>query len=333
MLFVLHFVNNFEPYHATTGITELTMEYNGNCPAHKIKVYYAGINNDYPVLCKFKNVNPGDIITCSSSPYDTFRVSTFISIEYENDCDSKRRRRLLFESSDVEYPDDDYYDVAGRSGSSSDSIDESDNGSECIAKFRTNCKQHLVGTQSEGCNALTVVSYVDAAGAKCDDTIIVDDASSSDDDGNESQDDAVEYNALANGERNMESPLKWIARLDPFIRWILLSIFVSAMALLLCSCYFCIVRKHRNVPNGAAAQRKNSEKAHRARLRTLSYGKVIEDEEFEDDDDDEFFNENGQTHHQIEDMQSDDNEELESTIGINEENDSEIEMMTMNAGE
>merc|ERR1711879_975727 len=105
----------------------------------------------------------------------------------------------------------------------------------------------------------------------CDDSIVADDdASSSGEIGNvdDSEDGPTAYNALANGERNMESP----------IRWILLSIFVSSMGLLLCSCYFCIFRKHRNDPNDPnrrATHKKQSAKMNKERLRTLSYGKVI----------------------------------------------------------
>ena len=299
-------------------------------------MYYAGLSDDYPVLCKFKNVSPGDTITCSSTPYDTFRVSTFIVIEYDHDCtsdsDESGRRRLF--SSTYHFDDDhqdedssiDSVDPESSSGDShyiesldidtdtehsDESVDSDDRGTECIAKLRTDCRRNLVGTQSEGCGVLTVTAFVDGEGMECDaaDVVIVDDGSSSVD-STDPDDGATGYNALSNGEENMSAPLRWIEELDPFIKWALLCIFVSSMALMLCSCYFCIFR------NRARAQKRPSAAA-KERLRTLSYGNLAVDEEEEED----FFSENGQTQHRIGDTEED------------EDNDSEIEMITVDAGE
>merc|ERR1719242_577863 len=99
------------------------MKYRGKCPAHRIKVYYAGIHDDYAVLCKFKNISPGDTITCSSTGYDTFRDSTFIVIEYDPECEfesdsSDDDPRRLIQS---QFRDDD--DHRGNSSSSDHDTD------------------------------------------------------------------------------------------------------------------------------------------------------------------------------------------------------------------
>merc|ERR1712242_27674 len=47
-----------ETCQCTDGISELSMKYRGDCPASTIDVHYAGINEDYPVLCTFSDVSP-----------------------------------------------------------------------------------------------------------------------------------------------------------------------------------------------------------------------------------------------------------------------------------
>ena len=279
------------------GISELTMEYNGECTAARIKVYYAGINDDYEHLCKFKEVEPGDIITCSAEPYGTFGDSTFISIDY--DCsDNRRLRRLLSsDSSDDGSSDDGSSDVATTDRPTVEptprptvsptafptkeptvrtsvaptlkpSEKYSEDGGECVAKFRTDCNRNIIGSESEGCSDLTVVSYVDATGALCDELMIIGDGSS---------EDAVEHNALLNGEQSMDSPLEWVQALDPFIKWVLLGIMVTFVALMGIACYFCVIRK---------AKRANTRRqGFGGKTETIgSYGNVAVDEECHDEE-------------------------------------------------
>ena len=42
---------------------------------------------------------------------------------------------------------------------------------DCIANFKTNCKTQLVGQAVEECD-LSVISYIDASGQFCDETVL-----------------------------------------------------------------------------------------------------------------------------------------------------------------
>ena len=302
------------------GLTEMTIKYDGDRPASRIELYFAGVHDDYPVLCTFSNISPGDTIECSSTPYDTFRDSTIIGIQYDRDCDPQSpssdssdsdRRRLIRtrvrddrnrSSSDdsyrkrdsvdpsddtdesqysTDYPmdrnfagdgDDDHDDNTdsddGDSEDSEDSEDadnsdqsedstDSSAGGQCIAKFRTYCSRSIVGSRSEGCDDLRMVSYVDGAGHECDQITL---HGSSQGDTNSDSDDHT-YNAIASGQgmSASTSPIEWIKGLDPFTRYTLLAIMVTSVALMCVACYICV---YVNVQKGSG--RKDEQIAGRA---------------------------------------------------------------------
>ena len=287
----------------------MTMKYHGDCPASNIEVYYAGVHDDYPVLCSFSDISPGDTITCSSTPYDTFRDSTFIAVQYDPHCnpqsvssdssESSHRRRLIRvrddrnqSSSDDSYRgsrdnvdpsedtesqysidnlteyhfvhfgddnhgDDDHVDDHNQKASDSDSGDSEDSetsegtkhsdnsedstdssaGGQCIAKFRTYCSRSVVGSRSEGCDDLQMISYVDGAGYECDEGTLGGYTRDVDSDSDDST-----YNAVASGQgiSAPQSPIEWIKGLDPFTRYTLLAIMVTSVALMGVACYICV---------------------------------------------------------------------------------------------
>jgi len=197
-----------------------------------------------------------------------------------------------------------------------DSADsDSDDDGQCIAKFRTYCSRSIVGTRSEGCDDLQMISYVDGAGNECDQTLLHGNSY-----GDGDSDEGTLYNAMAGGGSRSAptSPIEWIKELDPFTKWTLLAILVTALALMAVACYVCVylnsARGNRQChdriaekapsPQPGRVRRQSRERIQREsvrmrvnmkrsnkreRVRTISYDNVpmeLNEEDFERDQDD-----------------------------------------------
>ena len=214
------------------------MVYNGECTAKSLKVYYGGIDDGNKALCSFENVVVGSEIICTSAPFDTFRQQTFIDVE----CDQA---------------------VSAEAGS------DSNDAAQCLALFRTDCSQNIVGTQSEGCNVLTVVSFIDASGLFCDEADIIGISESEDDDGEG-------YNALTGEKKQNSDTMQIFDSFDPFVKWTIISVLTGFGCFIITATYVYISRKLK----GYTKLKSGVREVH-------SY---FDDEDVDDD---------GETHHQI----------------------------------
>ena len=122
------------------------MQYNGYSKAN-IAVY--ADKHDNKPLCEFNDVSNGNKISCSA--YSQFDHETYFAINYDDlrrrlGGHKKRRRKSKSNKSNK---------IMG----------------DCIAKFKTNCKSQIVATKSHDCYDLSVISYVDAIGQFCDESV------------------------------------------------------------------------------------------------------------------------------------------------------------------
>eukprot|EP01084_Bolivina_argentea_P080544 145889_1 len=99
------------------------------------------------------------------------------------------------------------------------------------------CREDVIGEEVDGCEDLVVLSWTAADGALCDEIAITGSSS-----GSSSSDSTSSENLLWLEREMLETPLKVLQQLDPYVRYSLIGVLVAFCGLMLAACYICLIR-------------------------------------------------------------------------------------------
>ena len=161
-----------------------------------------------------------------------------------------------------------------------------------LGKIRE-CDTDIIGEEIKGCEGLglSVDAFVDNEGYTCDATAV---SQAAQDDASDSGDG---FNALINGERAINSPFAAFNDLDPYIKWSLIGIMVTFLALIFVACYICVARKDENDKDLPKEQALEMEKVISNSEMKIKKTNVTYDEHGEDVFDDEYYDDGQEENH------------------------------------
>eukprot|EP01083_Nonionella_stella_P009888 28294_1 len=198
------------------GMTSLTLLYDPSNGLNATIIGYYNAKESAAVMCEFENVAPETEIECASDSYYKFSKSTYFVVHYIEDTTTRRRMG-----------------GGGRRGGGRDSKDFEIDIGDCSGKFETSCREHIIGTTSNGCDDLEAIAFVALNGTTCD--YLNADAITAD-------------NALISGFDDVlhASPLAVLEELDPYVRYSLIGLLFMFAVLTIIACCVCVTSKDRN---------------------------------------------------------------------------------------